>query len=55
MNTTANTFSLLPSANSSGNFTRVTQLVPVRIALNLGSQPALLGSSVESQDPRRMT
>lgn len=44
---TANTFSLLPSANSSGNFTKVTQLVPVRIALNLGSQPGLLGSSVE--------
>jgi hypothetical protein len=25
----------------------VTQLVPVRIAVNLGSQPALVGSSVE--------
>jgi len=40
-------FSLLPSSSASGNFTKVTQLVPVRIALNLGSQPALLGTSVE--------
>jgi multidrug resistance efflux pump len=44
---TANTFSLLPSSSSSGNFTKVTQLVPVRIAVNLGSRPALVGSSVE--------
>ena len=44
---TANTFSLLPSSSSSGNFTKVTQLIPVRISLNLGNQPGLLGSSVE--------
>jgi len=44
---TAGTFSLLPTSNTSGNFTKVTQLVPVRIAVNLGNQPALLGSSVE--------
>ena len=44
---TANTFSLLPSSNASGNFTKVTQLVPVRIAVNLGSQPLLLGANVE--------
>jgi len=44
---TASTFSLLPTSNTSGNFTKVTQLVPVRIAVNLGNQPALLGSSVE--------
>jgi multidrug resistance efflux pump len=44
---TAQTFSLLPSSNSSGNFNKVTQLVPVRIAVNLGDEPALLGTSVE--------
>jgi multidrug resistance efflux pump len=44
---TAGTFSILPTSNTSGNFTKITQLVPVRIALNLGNQPALLGSSVE--------
>ncbi len=44
---TASTFSLLPASNASGNFNKVTQLVPVRIAVNLGQQPALLGSSVE--------
>ena len=40
-------FSMLPTSNASGNFTKVTQLVPVRIAVNLGNQPALLGASVE--------
>jgi multidrug resistance efflux pump len=44
---TANTFSLLPSSNASGNFTKVTQLVPVRISVNLGNQPMLLGANVE--------
>lgn len=44
---TAASFSLLPTNNSSGNFTKVTQLVPVRIAVNLGDRPALLGTSVE--------
>jgi multidrug resistance efflux pump len=44
---TANTFSMLPSSNASGNFTKVTQLVPVRIAVNLGNQPLLLGANVE--------
>jgi multidrug resistance efflux pump len=43
---TAATFSLLPSQNTTGNFTKVTQVVPVRIAVNLGNQPALLGGSV---------
>jgi len=41
------TFSLLPSTNSSGNFTKVTQLVPVKIALDYGDLPLVLGSSVE--------
>ena len=44
---TSNTFSLLPSTSTSGNFTKVTQLVPVRISVNMGNQPMLLGSSVE--------
>jgi multidrug resistance efflux pump len=44
---TASIFSILPSSNASGNFTKVTQLVPVRIAVNLGSQPLLLGANVE--------
>jgi multidrug resistance efflux pump len=44
---TGNTFSLLPTSNASGNFTKVTQLVPVRISVNLGNQPALFGTSVE--------
>jgi multidrug resistance efflux pump len=44
---TAAVFSLLPAQNTSGSFTKVTQLVPVRVALNLGNQPALLGTSVE--------
>lgn len=44
---TANTFSMLPSSNASGNFTKVIQLVPVRIAVNLGNQPLLLGANVE--------
>ena len=44
---TENTFSILPSTNSSGNFTKVTQLVPVRISVHLGDQPTLLGGNVE--------
>ncbi len=41
------TFSLLPAANASGNFTKVTQLVPVKIAIDYGDLPLVLGSSVE--------
>lgn len=44
---TASVFSMLPSSNTSGNFTKVTQLVPVRISVNLGNQPLLLGANVE--------
>jgi multidrug resistance efflux pump len=44
---TASTFSMLPSASSSGTFNKVVQQVPVRINLTLGNQPALLGTSVE--------
>jgi multidrug resistance efflux pump len=44
---TAATSSILPTSNASGNFTKVTQLVPVRISVNLGNQPLLLGANVE--------
>jgi multidrug resistance efflux pump len=44
---TAASQSILPPSNASGNFNKVTQLVPVRISVNLGSQPTLLGTSVE--------
>jgi multidrug resistance efflux pump len=44
---TENTFSILPSTNTSGNYTKVTQLVPVRISVHLGDQPMLLGANVE--------
>ena len=44
---TAATFSLLPQNNTAGNFTKVTQLVPVKIAVDYGQLPLVLGSSVE--------
>lgn len=44
---TASSFALLPTNTSSGNFTKVVQLVPVRIYVNLGSRPGLLGTSAE--------
>ena len=46
---TAAIFSLLPANSTSGSFTKVTQLVPVRIAVNLGNQPFLLGANVETK------
>jgi multidrug resistance efflux pump len=44
---TAGTFSLIPQNNTSGNFTKVTQLVPVNIALDDSRVPLVYGSSVE--------
>jgi multidrug resistance efflux pump len=44
---TAATFSLLPQNNTQGNFTKVTQLVPVKIAFDYGDAYLVLGSSVE--------
>lgn len=44
---TASTFSLLPQSNTSTNFTKVGQVVPIRIGLDLGNRPGLLGSSAE--------
>jgi multidrug resistance efflux pump len=43
----AATFSLLPSQNASGNFTKVTQYVPVKIAVDSGDAVLPLGTSVE--------
>ena len=43
----ASTFSLLPSGNVSGNFTKVTQYVPVKISVNAGNVVLPLGTSVE--------
>ncbi len=44
---TSATFSLMPQGNTSGNYTKVTQLVPVKIAIDYGELPLVLGSSVE--------
>ena len=45
---TASSFSLLPSGNTSANFTKVSQVVPVRISLDNTDGLALIpGSSVE--------
>jgi multidrug resistance efflux pump len=43
----AATFSLLPSSNASGNFTKVTQYVPVKISVDSGGAVLPLGTSVE--------
>ncbi|HLG72249.1 MAG TPA: efflux RND transporter periplasmic adaptor subunit [Chloroflexota bacterium] len=44
---TAGVFSLLPQSNTTTNFTKVGQVVPVRIGVALGSRAGLLGSSAE--------
>lgn len=45
---TSASFSLLPQTTTSGNFTKVTQLVPVKIHVDYTSKdPLTLGSSVE--------
>jgi multidrug resistance efflux pump len=41
----AATFSLLPSQNASGNFVKVTQLVPIRIQVETGGEILPLGTS----------
>lgn len=43
----AASFSLIPAQNASGNFTKVSQVIPVKIALEYGSLPLVIGSSVE--------
>lgn len=46
---TASQFSLIPANNASGNFTKVTQRVPIKIAIDthIPSKPLLPGMSVE--------
>jgi multidrug resistance efflux pump len=46
-NATAATFSLMPQSNTTGNYTKVTQLVPVKIVVPATQTPLVLGSSVE--------
>jgi multidrug resistance efflux pump len=43
----AATFSLLPANNASGNFTKVTQYVPIKITVNAPGTVLPLGTSVE--------
>jgi len=43
----ASSFSLIPAQNTSGNYTKVIQVVPVKIAVDYGSLPLIVGSSVE--------
>ena len=43
----AATFSLLPASNASGNFTKVTQYVPVKIVVDTGGTALPLGTSAE--------
>jgi multidrug resistance efflux pump len=43
----AATFSLLPQNNSAGTFTKVTQLVPVEISIDVANEPLLVGTSAE--------
>jgi multidrug resistance efflux pump len=41
---TASTFSLLPSSNSGGNYTKVSQIIPIRIhLLDTDGKPLLVG------------
>ncbi|MDR3537464.1 MAG: HlyD family secretion protein [Acetobacteraceae bacterium] len=46
-NAATNQFALLPSPNPSGNFTKITQRVPVRIALDAPPQPLQPGLMAE--------
>ena len=44
--TTANTFSMLPSSNATANYTKVTQVVPVKISLDSKSVNIVPGMNV---------
>jgi membrane fusion protein, multidrug efflux system len=46
-NAATNQFALLPSPNPSGNFTKITQRVPVRIAIDRPTRPLQPGLMVE--------
>jgi multidrug resistance efflux pump len=43
----AATFSLIPQQNTTGNFTKVVQVVPIKISVDYSSYPLVIGSSVE--------
>jgi multidrug resistance efflux pump len=43
----AGTFSLLPQDNTSGSFTKVAQLVPVKISIDVPDRSLLVGTSAE--------
>jgi multidrug resistance efflux pump len=43
----AASFSLIPQQNSTGNFTKVVQVVPVKISIDYGNLPLIVGTSVE--------
>lgn len=42
---TASSFSLLPQSNTTGNFTKVTQVVTVQVSVDFGGRTVPLGSS----------
>ncbi len=43
----AASFSLIPQQNSTGNYTKVIQVVPVKISVDYGNLPLIVGTSVE--------
>ena len=46
---TTSTFSLLPAHNVAGSFTKVVQLVPVKIAVERTAAPLIVGASVRAR------
>jgi multidrug resistance efflux pump len=44
----AGSFALIPQQNGSGNYTKVAQVVPIKIALDYGNLPLVVGTSVET-------
>jgi multidrug resistance efflux pump len=43
----AGSFSLIPQSNSTGNYSKVVQVIPVRVSVDYGNLPLIVGSSVE--------
>jgi multidrug resistance efflux pump len=44
----AASFSLIPQSNTTGSYSKVVQVVPVKIAVDYGNLPLIIGSSVEA-------
>jgi multidrug resistance efflux pump len=44
----AASFSLIPQQNTSGNYSKVVQVVPIKVSVDYGSYPLVVGSSVEA-------